>query len=204
MVSPRRTEPLYDDVGVTTMNSNRMMEWESHLVTRAQQGERVAFELLMDLHRASLKGQAARMLRNSEDVSDVVQETSIKAFRAIRAFRPGRPVLPWLTRICRNCCVDLLRQRRSGEECIEKFEFALTSDVDIAMDAEAVFESEEVRRSVEKLPRRYREIVLMRHYRDMELSEIAKELDRPEGTIKSWLFRARHLLRKELDPAYVA
>lgn len=41
----------------------------------------------------------------------------------------------------------------------------------------------------------------MRHFRHMDVVEIAQELDKPEGTIKSWLFRARALLKKDLAPA---
>jgi RNA polymerase sigma-70 factor (ECF subfamily) len=51
-----------------------------------------------------------------------------------------------------------------------------------------------------RLPARYREIVMMRHFRQMEVNEIAAEMHRPEGTVKSWLFRARAMLRKDLDP----
>ena len=56
-------------------------------------------------------------------------------------------------------------------------------------------------KAIARLPRHYREIVMMRHFREMEVNEIAAELHKPEGTIKSWLFRARAMLRKDLTPA---
>jgi RNA polymerase sigma-70 factor (ECF subfamily) len=54
--------------------------------------------------------------------------------------------------------------------------------------------------AISRLPEKYREIIVMRHFRHMDVMEIAVALDKPEGTIKSWLFRARALLKKDLTP----
>jgi len=56
--------------------------------------------------------------------------------------------------------------------------------------------------AVERLPENYRRIVFMRHFRHIDVNEIAQELKKPEGTIKSWLFRARAMLRKDLQVAF--
>jgi RNA polymerase sigma-70 factor (ECF subfamily) len=49
------------------------------------------------------------------------------------------------------------------------------------------------------LPAKYRRIIVLRHYDQLDVEEIAETLGAPEGTIKSWLFRARALLRRELS-----
>jgi len=184
------------------MQLNRMTDWETHLVIRAQAGETVAFEILADTHREALRNQARRMLRDPEDANDAVQESLLKALRAIKSFQPGRPVLPWLMRICTNCCVDALRHRRMTPDSLEKHEYALTDPDDSpAADAENKLDGEVVRAAVERLPVRYRTIIFRRHFRQMEVCEIATALNKPEGTIKSWLFRARALLRKDLQVA---
>lgn len=182
----------------------KLVDWESHLVVRAQAGELVAFELLADLHRDSLKSLAMRWLHNREDANDAVQEALLKGFKAIQQFKPGRPVLPWFSRICVNCCVDIIRQRKGGTEPIEKYEFSLPSSSDTDMEIDQVIDDEEIRRVVAKLPKHYREIVEMRHFRDMDVAEIAKAVNRPEGTVKSWLFRARIQLRRDLEPMLIA
>lgn len=176
------------------------MDWESHLVVRAQQGESVAFELLTDLYREPLRALAYRNLRNADDAQDVVQDTFVKAFRAIHQFRTGRPVFPWLARICANCCIDVMRQRRHKEEELEKHEFSLCGLDNVERSAEASEDRGMVRASIMKLPKHYREIVMMRHYDEMEVSEIAQRINKPEGTVKSWLFRARAIMRQDLEP----
>lgn len=172
------------------------------MVRRAQAGEGVAFELLVDTHRGAVRSHALRMLRVPEDADDAVQDTFLKAYRALYSFDPGRPVLPWLIRICTNCCIDLIRNRRPEVECIESHEHALF-DARSAVDEnfESSYHGEKVRDAVGRLPERYRQIILMRHFRHMDVCEIAHELNKPEGTIKSWLFRARALLRKDLKMA---
>ena len=82
------------------MNKTKYPSWESHLVQRAVHGETVAFELLIDLYRPTLLSLAGRMLRNSDDAKDAVQETIVKAFRAIAQTL----ALSHLHQLLRGCC----------------------------------------------------------------------------------------------------
>lgn len=174
--------------------------WEEHLIARAQAGESVAFELLVEMHRPAILAHASRILRDSEDAQDAVQDTFLKACRAIGNFKSGRPMLPWLMRICSNCSVDIIRSRRNRSENIETYEHMLCDDrLDVAGELESSVSSDTLRAAIARLPKRYRDIILMRHYRHMDVNEIAELLGKPEGTIKSWLFRARAMLRKDLD-----
>ncbi|RYG47196.1 sigma-70 family RNA polymerase sigma factor [bacterium] len=184
------------------MKDNRMISWDSHLLKRAAAGDQVAFEILVDAHRPMLMNLANRMLRNSEDAADAVQDTIVKALRAIGDFDTTRPLKPWLCRICANCCVDAVRDRRRAGEPLENHEYLLTDEDEHPDDsaAESIAHGQ-VLAAIDRLPDRYREIVQMRHFRHMDVVEIAKALDKPEGTIKSWLFRARAMLKKDLAPA---
>ncbi|MBL8049522.1 MAG: sigma-70 family RNA polymerase sigma factor [Chthonomonas sp.] len=159
-----------------------------------------AFELIVDQYRAMVYAHALRLLASREDAMDVTQETMIKAFRALPKFQVGRPLQPWLLRICTNCAMDLLRTRRVRTADLEACEFQLADNAPGAeAQLEAEFQGDLIRRAVNRLPRLYRKIISMRHFEEMEISEIAERLCRPEGTIKSWLFRARGRLRQELQ-----
>lgn len=178
---------------------------EEQLVRRAQRGDRSAMEALAESHRRAVRAHALRMLRDPEDANDATQESFVKAFRAIGSFDPERPFLPWLMRICSNCCVDLIRDRRRSLESIDKHEHALFDEsADVEFGVESRQDSETVQQAITRLPDRYREIIVMRHYRHMEVMEIAEALKKPEGTVKSWLFRARALLKKDLQVAFAA
>jgi RNA polymerase sigma-70 factor (ECF subfamily) len=180
----------------------KILSWESHLIVRAAEGDEVAFELLSDMYRPVLMSLALRMLRNSDDASDAVQETLLKAFRAIKDFDPERPLKPWLCRICQNCCVDAVRLRKRVGDSLDQHEYMLTDDsADVDESASGAIREGQVMEAIGRLPEKYRSIIVMRHFRHMDVNEIAMALDRPEGTIKSWLFRARALLKKDLQLA---
>lgn len=66
---------------------------------------------------------------------------------------------------------------------------------------EGSFQRRQIMDAIGRLPENYRRIILMRHFRHMDVTEIAEALDKPEGTVKSWLFRARVLLKKDLTLA---
>jgi RNA polymerase sigma-70 factor, ECF subfamily len=182
--------------------ASRFISWEAHLVQRAARGERVAFELLIDTHRPALFSLALRMLRNYEDAKDAVQDTLVKAFRAIGDFDPERPIKPWLCRICANCCVDMVRGRKREGESLDQHEYMLQDpDEGLYEKTAGAFHRAAVIEAVGRLPEKYRKIIFMRHFRHMDVLEIANELNKPEGTIKSWLFRARAMLKKDLQVA---
>ena len=184
------------------MKTAKFVSWESHLIARAAEGEAVAFELLADLHRSALYSLAFKMLRNADDANDAVQETILKAFRAIKEFDPERPLKPWLCRICSNCCVDIVRGRKREVDPLDEHEHLIPDPRErIDERAGSAIRQTQLLEAMGRLPEKYRQIIFMRHFRHMEVNEIAHELNKPEGTIKSWLFRARAMLKKDLRPA---
>lgn len=179
---------------------NNFPGWEDHLIARAKEGESIAFDLLIDLHRGPVLSHAMRMLRDADDAQDAVQDTFVKACRALHSFEAGRPMLPWLLRICSNCCVDIIRARRTLNDSLESHEHALCDkSVNIEEGVASTIGLEEVSDAIDRLPARYREILVLRHFEHMDVLAIAEKLHKPEGTIKSWLFRARKLLSKDLE-----
>jgi RNA polymerase sigma-70 factor (ECF subfamily) len=172
---------------------------EPELAASAIAGDAIACAELLAMHRPSLTALAQRLLRNREDASDAVQETLLKALKALPEFDPERPLGPWLCRICTNCCVDFARNRNRKPGTLEGHEETLADNgesVDETVGA-AVLRSE-VMKALERMPIQYRRILFMRHFQYKDVNQIAVELRKPEGTVKSWLFRARAQLRKEL------
>lgn len=189
------------------MKTINLTTWgsEANLVKKASRGDAKAFDEIALRYRSTLYAMANRMLRNGDDATDAVQDTLIKAFRAIKDFDPQRPVKPWLCRICSNCCVDIVRQRRHKGESLEQHEFMLCDpSEEIETKASDSLRQQAIVDAMDKLPSKYQRILVMRHFKHMDVSEIAHELGTPEGTVKSWLFRARAMLKKDLQPVMAA
>jgi RNA polymerase sigma-70 factor (ECF subfamily) len=175
---------------------------EGRTIEQAVLGDPAAFARLADAYRPALNQMARRYLKNSDDANDVVQETLFKALRSIHEFDPRRPFKPWLYRICSNCCVDSVRLKRREPQTLDEQDSVPSTALQVDDQVGGNLLRHQLLEAIAHLPSKYRHIVLMRHVRQMEVSEIAQELKTPEGTIKSWLFRARALLKKELTPAF--
>ncbi len=177
----------------------RSQKPNSDLAELALNGDPGSYAELLAGYRPTLMVLANRLLRNQDDAADVVQETLLKALKALPEFERSRPLGPWLCRICTNACVDFVRSRKRKPGRLEGQEDILADDGESIEDTVgAVVIREEVVKAMLRIPMQYRRIIFMRHFELKEVTEIAFELHKPEGTIKSWLFRARAQLRKEL------
>jgi RNA polymerase sigma-70 factor (ECF subfamily) len=181
--------------------AQRHETWEGHLVRRAQMGDAMAFEHLVDLFRPTLRNHAMNLLRRADDAEDAVQETFVKAYRAIAGFDSSRNLLPWLMRICSNCCIDIVRDRkRNTTQPIEALEHWIEDpEANVGESVEARSSARAIAEAVARLPRKYREVVEMRHVQHRSVLEISEVTGAPEGTVKSWLHRARALLARDLQ-----
>ncbi len=183
-----------------------MEQTDALLVQRTLGGDTAAYNLLVQRYQRQVYSLAYRMLGNSEDAGDLVQETFIRAFGALASFRQDASFLTWLYKIASNLCIDQMRARRSRgalsldlelEEGREPVADRSTSPEDVAVRGAV---AQVVDKAVMNLPEKYRVVVVMRHLQGMSIEEIADQLKLPSGTVKTHLFRAREMLRERLQP----
>lgn len=175
-----------------------LLNQEQALLKRAQEGCRTAFDEVVRQHYRGVFTHAFRLLGNQDDAADAVQVTFVKANRSLAEFDLERDFRPWLYRICTNVCIDIARGRKRSCESLESHTYHLESDSDPEEEATKAQLASRVRAAVERLPGNYKRAILLRHFAQMDVEEIAQSLGAPEGTVKSWLFRARAMLKQEL------
>ena len=150
---------------------------------------------LMREHGTAVYRMCCLYLRNSETAKDAAQDTFLKAYRAMARFRGECAEQTWLMRIAINTCKDYARlswlRRADGYAGLDVPEKAVEPSAD-----------DTVLRAVTALPQRYRQVVLLRYYQDMPLSEIAAALGVPVATGSTRLRRARKRLHDELKGWY--
>lgn len=171
---------------------------ERYRIEAAVRGDREAFDEIVERHYRGVYAYALRLLGHGDDAADATQTTFVKAHRSLREFDTSRPMRPWLYRICANVCTDIARSKHRGHDSLEQHEYMLEGGEQPEDTAARGELAGRIRRAIRKLPDRYRRIIVMRHYEMMDVEEIAERVGAPEGTIKSWLFRARALLKREL------
>jgi RNA polymerase sigma-70 factor (ECF subfamily) len=176
------------------------------LMAALANGDQDALSVLMERHYRRIYRVALSYLRDPDAALDVVQETFVKAYQNAGRWDARSEVGSWLTRIGINQAIDRyrrVRRRRASEEPIEdgagdhdrRFGDGAPSPERQMMGREM---GARLERALRGLPERQRAVVVLRHYQDMTLEEIAQTLGLSLGTVKSSLHRAIHRLRDRL------
>jgi RNA polymerase sigma-70 factor (ECF subfamily) len=179
------------------------------LVTRAQGGDRHAFDLLVLRYQHRLVKLIGRYVRDHAEVLDVAQDSFIKAYRALPNFRGDSAFYTWLYRIAINTAKNHLvsHARRVSEFAVdvddaEQFEGA--PELRETATPERLLMRDQVERTVvealEELPEDLRTAITLRELEGMSYEDIAATMECPIGTVRSRIFRAREAINKRLEP----
>ena len=131
----------------------------------------------------------------------------MKAFDSLSSYHDGYAFSTWLYRIATNHTIDYLRKKKlstiSLDEPVSSWEGTSVREfADPESHADKpVFDRERkqwVAQAIERLPEKYRQVIVMRHMEELSYDEISEALELPLGTVKAHLFRARELLNKAL------
>ncbi len=181
---------------------------DEQLVTRAQKGDKRAFELLVRKYQYKIVQMVGRMVGEA-DAQDVAQETLIKAYRALPGFRGQSAFYTWLYRIGINTAKNHLvsRARRPSNQDIDVADAELYGHTEHLSDMatpEAMLLSEEIKQEVveaiQKLPVDLRQAITLRELEGLSYEEIALAMDCPIGTVRSRIFRAREAIDLVVRP----
>jgi RNA polymerase sigma-70 factor (ECF subfamily) len=185
------------------------IEGQEHqaLIERAKDGDRASQETLVRLYEGRVYGLVLRMVGNTEDARDILQETMVKALTSLHTYNPAYQFRGWLFRIATNKSLDFLRKRKmerrtftypdeSGVEDIPNGRTAVDEMIAQKLDRETV------ERCMAKLDPRQRAVLVLRYKDGLSYREIAEVLAMPMGTVKTMLHRGRlelkSLVRKEV------
>ncbi len=162
--------------------------------------------MLVRLHQRQVYNLALRMLRDADEASEATQEVFLAAWQGLHGFRGDARFATWLYRIAYNYCLKLMEHRRRDDAA--KAELAAESartnspagaiSAHHAQDAEREMR-ERVRGEIANLPPKYRVVLVLRHLQDLSYEEMAEVMRVPIGTVKTQLFRARALLKEQLE-----
>ncbi|MCU0646430.1 MAG: RNA polymerase sigma factor [Gemmatimonadaceae bacterium] len=162
------------------------------LIARAVDGDRQAFaELVERLHPRALRF-AHRMLGDSPDADDAVQDTFIRVWKALPRFRVGSPFDPWFFKILGNRCRTALEKRRR--------DMTETLEPELAAEAAAPdpYQLDDVHRVLARLPAEQREAFLLYHVEGLSYEEIAQVTGAGLSALRMRVKRAMDTLRARL------
>ena len=179
-----------------------------NLVLRAKDGDQKAYAELMQRYKDSIYFMALKMVNNKDDSMDLTVETFGKAFENIDKYKPDFAFSTWLFRIATNNCIDFIRKKRVSLVSINSMVDEDGDDRPLQIKSDTLNpeetsikkqQQEQLKIIVDKLPLRYKTLIILRYFEEQSYEEIAQQLDLPLGTVKAQLFRARDLLSNILN-----
>lgn len=172
---------------------------DAQLVGKSLAGDRSAFGELAERYQRQVAALCFAMIRDREKARDLAQEAFLEAYDALRSLRePGR-FGAWLAGIARRRCIYAIRrERRAARALAAKAEQPQRQP--LGPDGELARSDEEARllAALGALGRRYREVLVLRHFEDKSYAEIAELLELSVATVEKRLTRARAKLREAL------
>jgi len=183
---------------------------DAELVSRVQQGDKKAFDLLVLKYQRKIMRLVSRMVRDQAEIEDVTQEAFIKAYRALPQFRGDSAFYTWLYRIAINTARNWLASNQRRPSSPSEFQnedgetFNETDNLTDNNNPESELASREIAETVnatiESLPEDLRTAIVMREIDGMSYEDIAQAMNCPIGTVRSRIFRAREAIAAKLRP----
>jgi RNA polymerase sigma-70 factor (ECF subfamily) len=160
---------------------------EATLVRRSLRGEAQAVQTLVDRFQTMVYGLCVRLLNDRHEAEDVTQEVFLRVFRSLKGWDASRPLKPWIMGIAVNRCRTWLARRGRRPEPADY----LHDTVAAPAPDDSVELVREIRAALAELRPEFREVFTLYHEQGQSYEEMAEALDRPIGTVKTWLHRAR-------------
>ena len=169
------------------------------LIGAAARRDRAAFTALYTLTSAKLFGVALRILRQRQSAEEALQESFVAIWQRAGDYEPARgSAMGWLVTIVRHCAIDQLRRSTARPESRTAPEEALTA-LAAAGSADSGAELRALQHCLDELDEQPRRAVLLAYCYGVTREELARRLEVPVGTVKSWLRRSLERLQKCLE-----
>jgi RNA polymerase sigma-70 factor (ECF subfamily) len=184
------------------------MNEDKELVERTINGEKEAFEMIIQKYQLPLLNYIGRMVKNRELALDFTQEVFIKTYSSLHTYQPQYKFSTWLFRIASNSIIDYWRKRKIEPVSLDHQQSwnghatplqVPNGTLSLIKKFELSELREKIERALEKIPTQLREVFVWRHINDFSYEEMAQIKGLPIGTIKNRVFQAKELIYKLLE-----
>lgn len=184
-----------------------LLDDDQVLIEKILDGSRSSFEELMKKYNKKIYNFVIRMVRNDEVAIELTQDFFIKIFSVLHKYNFQYKFSTWAYRICYNLVIDHIRKNQAYVDSLNGDNISQKRLVEsknfISEDGFDNLEKDEIKTYLWKIvgliPMKYRELILMRYLQELKYDEIAEIAGLPVGTVKNRIFKAKELLRKEIE-----
>ena len=165
---------------------------DKELVRRCLQGEKKAFETILDRYEKTIYNLVLRMVNDGEDASDLTQSVFVKAYEKLNTYNARFKFFSWLYKIAVNTSLNFIGHRKNQERLSDDL---VSEDTGLEKEFEESERCQKLEDAILALRPDYRIVIVLRHFQDLSYDEMSKVLEIPMKTVKSRLFTARQMLK---------
>ena len=178
-----------------------MIQIESDIISRCQQGDKEAFRWVVQTHQRMIFSLALKMLCDEEEAKDMVQETFIRVWQSIRSFDSQKTFSTWVYTIASRLCIDRLKRARKvvalPEDELVLRRFASDGDEQLSLENKEWVSI--VRTLAESLSDKQRLVFTLCQLEGLPSAEVEQITGLDARQVKSNLYVARQTIRKRLN-----
>jgi RNA polymerase sigma-70 factor (ECF subfamily) len=184
-----------------------ILDEDQVLIKKILEGHKSSFEELMRKYNKKIFGFIFRMVRDDEVAVELTQEFFIKIFNVLAKYNFQYKFSTWAYRICYNLVIDHVRKHQTQVDSLDNDSVSQKQ-----MMASENYESEDgfiklarqetseyVWKVVDGIPVKYKELILLRYLQGLKYDEIAEVTQLPVGTVKNRIFKAKEILKSEIE-----
>lgn len=172
---------------------------DAELIIQVLKGNRNAFAFLVNRYQKLVVHITGRLIQRQDELEDVCQEVFMKVYQNLGKYRNECKLSTWIATIAYNTSINYLRKFKKGDEVNPDDSAALRNLTDLKpADYEKTDLHRYLREQIELLPVQYRTVLTLFHLEEFSYQEIEQITGMPEGTVKSYLFRAKAVLKEKL------
>ncbi len=160
------------------------------------------FGVLVSRYQGKLFGYIRKISYFSkEDVEDILQEVFIKVYRSLNLFDGDLKFSTWIYQIARNATIDAIRKKHSRPQTVWMEEADMVkifkSNVDLKRQLEKKEDGENIRKIIDSLPYKYKEVMILRFLEEKTYEEIVDIIQKPKGTVAALINRGKKIMSEE-------
>ena len=182
------------NVNTNSMNDNQ----EKAAISEVLAGDHEQYRYLVERYHRGLIQHLYNLVYDGEMAEDIAQEAFIRAYEKLTQYNPDYAFSTWLYRIANNLAYRQLKQMKPAHDIDAMAEYIADDTPSAAEETDKHLAGQAVRSAIQQLPADYRHVISLYYWEDCSYEEIAARIDKPIGTVRTWLYRAKELLRKEL------
>jgi len=167
---------------------------QDQLLERCRQGDQAGYRLLYDRYSRAMYHTSLRIVNNTADAEDILQEAFTDAFRWLGTFQNRSSFGAWLKRIVVNKSINRIKRKKMSFIELTETRMESVADEEVISESEMALRVEEVKNAIRALPDGYRTVLSLHLLEDYPHADIAEMLNISPVTVRTQYIRAKNRL----------